>query len=222
MYSSLFFMTGLLSLVFPSVSAASSDKSIRGLPENHQIGRIGFVDLDSNLTKRNDYPDFCYVSTMGKGVWWYIPVYAGDENYACIMGHAGVGAGSAPGSRCPGEQWWPADYVEDIIDAGQEQLTKDGGGKRSKKGLFEARFEGITTAVRDRGGMGAILDALFRYELPNCDFSGYTCKVMDRHYFYNYKGDSIGIVHKNTDCRGFLGFGGDTYEYCPGRGHCED
>ncbi|KAF9772696.1 hypothetical protein IL306_009570 [Fusarium sp. DS 682] len=137
------------------------------------------------------------------------------------MEHAGIGASSAAGSRCPGEHWWPEYYVEDIIDVGQEQLTKDGGGKRTTKGVFEAQWEGTTTAVKDRGGMGVILDALFRYELPNCDFSGYTCKVMDRHYYYNYKADSIGIVHKKTTCRGFLGFGGDTYEYCARRGHCE-
>ncbi|KAI6750931.1 hypothetical protein HG530_014381 [Fusarium avenaceum] len=215
MRSSLFLTSTVLGL-FPSCLEALA---IRGQP-NLRLGERGFVEA-GNLTTRQvaEAPEECWVQGLGQSSYWFVPVYAGKEIYACVMAHARA---TGQSWNCPGEDWWPDSYVEEIITAGQEQITKDGGGETSQSGVFEARFEGTTTAVSDREGMSAVFDALFRYALPNCDTNPGHCKTKARHYYYRYKGDAIGIVHKQSDCRGFLGIGGDVYSYCPGRGHCQD
>ncbi|KAF4985455.1 hypothetical protein FDECE_16546 [Fusarium decemcellulare] len=193
MHSSLVFASAFLAIFQSWVSAMA----ISNLPRDFRVGAPGVVHYDGNVTKRDDVPDRCWVSTIGKGIYLYVPFHAGDENYVY-------------------------DYVEDIITAGQDQIAKDGGGKRSSKGVFEAKWEGYTTAVPDRGPMQATLDAYFRFSLPNCDAAPQACSHQNRHYYYNFKGESIGIVHKDGDCGGFLGIGGDPLEYCPGQGHCKN
>ncbi|KAJ4269953.1 hypothetical protein NW762_001624 [Fusarium torreyae] len=150
---------------------------------------MGFVDERNNTkhAKRGKGyfpppPDGCWVTGLGESSYWYIPVYSGDDVYACMMGHKG-----ATGQlwNCPGDEWWPDSYVDEIIAAGQEQTTKDGSGEQSEKGVFTAQWEGQTTAVSDREGMAATLDALFRYSLPS---SGAIVKA--RHYYYNFKGEA--------------------------------
>ncbi|KAM0431918.1 hypothetical protein ACHAPT_005171 [Fusarium lateritium] len=190
--------------------------ALKGLPSNYRVGTPGIVH-DGNVTKRDDTPKYCWVSTIGQGAYWYVPYYAGEDNIACIMGLLRY-----PGWWCPENAWWPSEYVDDIITAGQEQITKDGGGKRSSKGVFEAKFEGRTTAIPHREPMQAILYAYFQFTLPNCNVAAVSCNHQNRHYFYNYKGESIGIVHKDGDCGGFLGIGGDPLAYCPGQDHCKD
>ncbi|KAF4467913.1 hypothetical protein FALBO_5217 [Fusarium albosuccineum] len=207
------------SLVFASVFLVISQSwvsamAISNLPRDFRVGTPGIVHYDGNVTKRDDVPDRFWVSTIRKGIYWYVPFYAGDENYVCMMGLQRYA-----GNWCPEEKWWPDDYVEDIITAGQDQITKDGGGKRSSKGVFEAKWEGYTTAIPDRGPMQATLDAYFRFSLPNCDAAPQACSHQNRHYYYNFKGESIGIVHKDGDCGGI---GGDPLEYCPGQGHCKN
>ncbi|KAJ3465768.1 hypothetical protein MRS44_006426 [Fusarium solani] len=199
--------------LFPSCLSAMA---IRGLPSNYRVGTPGIAHNDGNVTKRGDTPKYCWVSTIGKGTYWYVPYFAGDENIACIMGMQHY-----TGLWCPEEKWWPSEYVDDIIAAGQEQITKDGGGERSYKGVFEAQWEGWTNAIPSRAPMQAILDAYFRFTLPNCDTAPLACSHQNRHYYYNFKGESIGIVHKDGDCGGFLGIGGDPLAYCPGKDHCK-
>ncbi|KAJ3537270.1 hypothetical protein NM208_g6388 [Fusarium decemcellulare] len=134
MHSSLVFASSFLAIFQSWVSAMA----ISNLPRDFRVGTPGIVHYDGNVTKRDDVPDRCWVSTIGKWIYWYVPFYAGDENYAY-------------------------------------QITKDGGGKRSPKGVFEAKWEGYTTAIPDRGPMQATLDAYSRFSLPNCDAAPQAC-----------------------------------------------
>ncbi|KAF5002216.1 hypothetical protein FGRMN_522 [Fusarium graminum] len=215
MRSSLFLTSTVLGLFSSCLDAMA----IRGLPEGLRIGERTFVE-PGNLTARTVAvaPDQCWVQGLGQSAYWFVPVYEGEDVYACVMGQKRFMGSSY---ICPGDDWWPDSYVEEILAAGKEQITKDGNGKKSQNGVFEAVWEGTTNAVSDQEGMATLLDALFRFIIPNCDLN-YACKVKARHYYYKYKGDAIGIVHKNSDCRGFLGIGGDAYSYCPGHGHCQD
>ncbi|KAF4490522.1 hypothetical protein FAGAP_10703 [Fusarium agapanthi] len=217
MKSSLFLASYLLAL-FPSCLQALA---IQGFPEDVRFGEPTFVEgRNTTTTKRQvaDPPDNCWVSGLGQASYWFLPVYSGDDVYACIMARKRMTGSSWV---CPRDNWWPDSYVDEIVSAGQEQIFKEGGGETTEKGVFKARFEGTTRKVKDKEGMSTLLDMLFRYTMPNCDASYSLCVTKSRHYYYQYKGDTIGIVHKESDCRGWFGIGGDTYAYCPGESHCQ-
>ncbi|PNP75803.1 hypothetical protein FNYG_10881 [Fusarium nygamai] len=217
MKSSLFLASFLLAL-FPSCPQALA---IQGFPEDVRFGEPTFVEgRNTTTTKRQvaDPPDNCWVQGLGQASYWFLPVYSGDDVYACIMARKRMTGSSWV---CPRDDWWPDSYVDEIVSAGQEQIFKEGGGETTEKGVFKARFEGTTRKIKDKEGMSTLLDMLFRYTLPNCDASYSLCVTKSRHYYYQYKGDTIGIKHKESDCRGWFGIGGDTYAYCPGESHCQ-
>ncbi|KAI1014637.1 hypothetical protein LB503_003985 [Fusarium chuoi] len=189
MKSSLFLASSLLAL-FPSCLHAMT---IQGFPEDVRIGEPTFVDRgNTTTTKRQvaDPPDNCWVQGLGQSSYWFLPVYSGDDVYACIMARKRMTGSSWV---CPRDDWWPDSYVDEIVSAGQEQIFKEGGGKTTEKGVFKARFEGTTRKIEDKEGMSALLDMLFRYTLPNCDASYSLCVTKSRHYYYQYKGDAFSI-----------------------------
>ncbi|KAF4416100.1 hypothetical protein FACUT_12861 [Fusarium acutatum] len=174
MKSSLFLASSLLAL-FPSCLQALA---IQGFLEDVRFGELTFVEGENTTTTKRqvaDPPDNCWAQGLGQSSYWFLPVYSGDN---------------------------PNSYVDEIVSAGQEQIFKEGGGKTTEKGVFKARFEGITRKIEDKEGMSTLLDMLFRYTLPNCDASNSLCVTKSRHYYYQYEGDTIGIVHKEPDCRG--------------------
>jgi hypothetical protein len=183
MRSSVFLSSVILGL-FPSCLEALA---IKGHPDNLTFGRFEVVD-SANLTKRQDpiAPEECFVSGLGMSSYWYMPVYSGDEVYACVMGHKRA---TGQNWECPGDEFWPDSYLEEIIAVGKEQMTKDGGGEKSYNGVFQARWEGTTTAVSDQEGMSTLFDAIFRYTMPDCDANPGICTTKSRHYYYKYKGD---------------------------------